>query len=291
MPDIELTADCSSCVGLCCVALGFRASADFAFDKAPGEPCRNLTPEHGCGVHATLRSRGMPGCTVYDCQGAGQRTTAVFAEAAARGEIPAATWRDPSVAPAMFATFARMRRLHDALWHLDHAAGREVSEDLHVEVQQHRDQASIVAHARLEDLPSEADVEELWEQIGPLLAAVSEQVRSETVAEPADLRGRDLAGARMRGRGMRGANLRGAMLVGADLREADLRAVDLAGADLRGARLDGADLTGALFCTQSQLDAARGNGAARLPAGLHRPGHWGNSGGAKPRGQVQAPPA
>ncbi|MDR3081083.1 MAG: pentapeptide repeat-containing protein, partial [Streptomyces sp.] len=38
----DLRADCSSCFALCCVALPFAASADFAIDKAAGTPCPNL---------------------------------------------------------------------------------------------------------------------------------------------------------------------------------------------------------------------------------------------------------
>ena len=68
----ELQADCARCFGLCCVALPFAASADFAVDKAAGSPCRNLRTDFGCGIHAELRQRGFNGCTVYDCFGAGQ---------------------------------------------------------------------------------------------------------------------------------------------------------------------------------------------------------------------------
>ena len=41
----ELTADCGRCFGLCCVALPFSRSADFAYDKPAGEPCVNLQPD------------------------------------------------------------------------------------------------------------------------------------------------------------------------------------------------------------------------------------------------------
>lgn len=60
----------------------------------------------------------------------------------------------------------------------------------------------------------------------------------------------------------------------ADLGGADLREADLIGADLRDADVRGADLTGALFLTQAQLNAARGDAATVLPAGLSRPAHW-----------------
>ncbi|MDD9205187.1 hypothetical protein PU560_01750, partial [Georgenia sp. 10Sc9-8] len=43
---------------------------------------------------------------------------------------------------------------------------------------------------------------------------------------------------------------------------------------LRAARLDGADLSAALFVTQSQLEAARGDHRTMVPAFLRRPLHW-----------------
>ena len=35
---IDLSGDCARCFGLCCVALPFTASADFARDKPAGTP-------------------------------------------------------------------------------------------------------------------------------------------------------------------------------------------------------------------------------------------------------------
>ena len=84
----------------------------------------------------------------------------------------------------------------------------------------------------------------------------------------------DLVGAALAGADLRDADLRGALLLGADLRDADLRRTDLLGADLRGADLAGADLRDALYLTQPQIDAARGDGRTRLGPGLRRPGHW-----------------
>ena len=40
-PVVKLVADCGRCVGLCCVAPGFVASADFAFSKPAGVACRH----------------------------------------------------------------------------------------------------------------------------------------------------------------------------------------------------------------------------------------------------------
>lgn len=73
----RLRADCDSCFGLCCVALPFAASVDFAADKHAGQPCANLRDNFRCGVHQDLRKIGYRGCTVYDCFGAGQHVTQV----------------------------------------------------------------------------------------------------------------------------------------------------------------------------------------------------------------------
>ena len=100
------------------------------------------------------------------------------------------------------------------------------------------------------------------------------------------LSGSDLIGQDLRGRDLRGASLRGAYLTGTDLTGADLRGADFTGADLRGADLCGADLTGALFLTQSQADAARGDGSTRLPLPLQRPLHWTSP---APRGPARRP--
>ena len=51
MQSTDLRADCSSCFGLCCVALTFSRSADFAIDKPAGEACPNLSADFRCGIH------------------------------------------------------------------------------------------------------------------------------------------------------------------------------------------------------------------------------------------------
>ncbi|HVI38643.1 MAG TPA: pentapeptide repeat-containing protein, partial [Gaiellales bacterium] len=106
-----------------------------------------------------------------------------------------------------------------------------------------------------------------------LLLRTSRLVRGKQ-SKKKERRGADLIGARLRGADLAKANLRGAYLIGADLRGADLRQADLIGADLRDADLRGADLTGALFLTQSQANAARGDGATKLPDAVTRPAHW-----------------
>jgi uncharacterized protein YjbI with pentapeptide repeats len=126
--------------------------------------------------------------------------------------------------------------------------------------------------------PAEAlvklDIDAHWQLANALLLRASELARAQVPGEKREWRGADLIGARLEAADLRGASLRGARLIGADLRRADLGLADLTGADLRGADLRGADLTGALFLTQSQLDAARGDASTRLPPSLAHPESW-----------------
>jgi len=256
MEPLELASDCSRCFGLCCTALPFRRSADFAFDKRPDEACRHLGESFGCGIHTTLRADGMTGCTVFECFGAGQRVS--------QETYGGVSWReDPATAAEMFAVFARVRDLHELLVLLEEAAG------LGADVGALRVRVAALAAGEPGTVQG-VDPFALRDEVGPVLDAISRRVRTGGVG----LRHADLAGADLRTRDLRDADLRGALLVGADLRDVDLTRADLLGADLRGADVGGADLTGALFLTQPQANAARGSAATRLPTRLNRPGHW-----------------
>jgi uncharacterized protein YjbI with pentapeptide repeats len=261
----RLTADCARCVGLCCVALPFTKSADFAFDKAAGEPCVNLGAGYGCRVHSRLRDIGFVGCTVYDCFGAGQQVTQVT--------FAGRSWRaDPESAAAMFQSFAVMRQLHELLWYLQDASARAVGEH------RHQIDSLRTSTERLAALPApellRVDVQAQRATVDPVLQQVSAVVRAAAGPGRRDFRRADLVGRSMRGADLRGADFRGALLLGADLRSADLRFADLIGADLRGARVHGADLSSTLFLTQFQINAASGDERTQLPPSVTRPGHW-----------------
>jgi uncharacterized protein YjbI with pentapeptide repeats len=263
--ELGLRADCASCFGLCCVALPFQASSDFAVDKPAGQPCANLQADFRCGIHDRLRESGYPGCTVYDCFGAGQKVS--------QQTFEGRDWRqDPGTARAMFAVFPVVRQLHELLWYLAEALELTEAATVHDDLRRalaEVDELTRAGAAQLQVL----DLGPVRQRANALLLRASELARA-GVPGRADHRGADLVGARLRGADLRGASLRGALLVGADLRGADLRRADLTGADLRGADLSGADLTGALFLTQAQLQAARGDGQTTLPPGLGRPSHW-----------------
>ncbi|MGB3437534.1 MAG: pentapeptide repeat-containing protein [Actinophytocola sp.] len=256
-----LRADCGSCFGLCCVAPAFAKSADFAIDKPAGRPCPNLLTDFRCGIHETLRPHGFPGCTVFDCLGAGQQVAQVT--------YGGVSWRDePGTATEMFDVFAVMRQLHEILWYLTEASAKAPADDVSTALKDVEERTNADAATLLE-----TDVDALRLRVRPLLARTSETLRA-GIRGKKDHRGADLIGAKLRKAALRGANLRGAYLIGADLTGADLREADLLGTDLRDANVRGADLTGALYLTQFQLNAAQGDESTSVSAGLIRPTHW-----------------
>jgi uncharacterized protein YjbI with pentapeptide repeats len=263
---LGLHADCSNCFGLCCVALPFAASADFAIDKDAGQPCRNLQADFRCGIHTSLRERGFPGCTVFDCYGAGQKVS--------QTTFGGQDWRrSPHNARQMFEVFPIMRRLHELLWYLTEALALPPARPLAAELRQALDQIDQLTRSNAETL-TEVDITSLRHEVNSLLLRASELVRAKIPGRKKNHRGADLIGANLKDANLHGANLRGAYLIAADLTNADLRTADLIGADLRDARLNGADLTGSIFLTQPQLNAAKGDAATKLPTTLSRPSHW-----------------
>ncbi|MGP4015983.1 pentapeptide repeat-containing protein [Saccharopolyspora sp. 5N708] len=262
----SLRADCTRCFGLCCVALPFAASADFAVDKAAGQPCTNLRTDFRCGIHANLRDRGFRGCTAFDCFGAGQKVSQLT--------FGGQDWRAAAhTAEQMFAVFPVMRQLHELLWYLTEALARPAARPVHDDLRRALERTDRLTRGSAETL-APIDVAALREDVNALLLRTSELVRATVAGRKKNHRGADLIGAKLRGANLRGASLRGAYLIAADLRGADLRTADVIGADFRDTDLRDADLTDSIFLTQPQLNAAKGNAATKLPTTLTRPTHW-----------------
>lgn len=261
-------ADCQNCFGLCCVALPYAKSADFAFDKDGGSPCKNLQSDYRCRIHQNLRNEGFRGCTVYECFGAGQKVSQVT--------YAGSDWREnPDTSKEMFEVFPIMQQLHEILYYLNEALQLEVTKPIHADLQ--------VALEETESFTTQSpgailnlDVRGHRAKVNELLLKSSEMVRAKAPARKNKKigRGMDLLGAKLRKADLRGASLRGGLLIAADLREADMKFADMIGADLRDADLSGADLTGSIFLTQAQLNAARGDRRTKLPGHLRTPDHW-----------------
>ena len=241
------------------MALTFSKSADFAIDKAAGEPCPNLDDAFRCTIHSKLRPEGFRGCTVYDCFGAGQE----ISRRAGR------SWREQP-GQQLFEALPILRQLHELLWYLAEALENKASQPIQAYLRTAADRVEEVS--RTADLTT-VDVVAERAAVNELLLTTSRLVRGRQPKKK-ERRGADLVGARLQKADLQKANLRGAYLIGADLRNADLRQADLIGADLRDANLEGADLTGALFLTQSQVNAAQGDSATKLPPAVARPPHW-----------------
>ncbi len=273
---LSLRGDCENCFGLCCAALPFTASVDFAIDKDAGQPCHNLQLDFRCGIHITLRQQGFRGCTVFDCFGAGQKVSQVT--------FGGQDWRQaPGTAKQMFEVLSIMRQLHELLWYLSEALTLQPARSIHTAVSKAFDETERLTHLSPDAL-MELDMVAYRADVNVLLLRTSELVRAEDCRQQKDSRsagrqkthgrGADLIGANLRGANLRAANLRGSYLIAADLRGADLRMADLIGADFRDADISDADLTGSIFLTQFQLNAAKGNDDTKLPPSLTRPTHW-----------------
>ncbi len=262
----NLSSDCQNCFGLCCVALPYAKSSDFAFNKDGGTPCRNLQADYRCSIHNNLRNNGFRGCVSYECFGAGQKVSQVT--------YKGNDWRsDPALAKEMFEVFPIMQQLHEMLLYLFEALHLEAVRPIYPELQAVFEKTEQLTNLDPKSI-IELDVLAHRAVVNDLLLRTSELVRAEVAPKKKIGRGLELLGAKLRGADLKGANLRGAFLIAADLRNADLRMSDLIGADLRDADLSGADLTGSIFLTQSQVNSARGNHHTKLPPSVRKPEHW-----------------
>jgi len=270
----SLQADCENCFGLCCAALPFAASVDFAIDKDAGQPCHNLQSDFRCGIHTTLRQQGFRGCTVFDCFGAGQKVSQVT--------FGGQDWRQsPGTAKQMFDVLSIMRQLHELLWYLSEAMTLQAARSIHSEVSIAFEETERLTQLSPDSL-MELDMVAHRADINALLLRTSELIRAEAARKQKNApgrqkdpgRGADLIGANLKGANLRAANLRGAYLIATDLRGADLRYADLIGADFRDANISGADLTRSIFLTQFQVNGAKGDANTKLPPSLTYPTHW-----------------
>jgi uncharacterized protein YjbI with pentapeptide repeats len=271
---IGLRPECDKCFGLCCVALPFAVSADFARDKRAGAPCPNLQPDFRCRIHSELKQKGFKGCTAFECFGAGQNVSQIT--------FGGRDWREDSeTASEMFAVFPKMIMLHELLWYLNEAQAHSATLPIRHELSR-----AFAEIERLTQLSAESikglDLQFHQAKMNQLFLKTSELVwrkaqRQDTKLcrkKRKDYRSADLIGKKMNSADFVGANFRGAYLIAADLHGADLRAADFIGADLRDTDLSGADLTGSIFLTQAQLNSAKGDASTELPPMLNRPSHW-----------------
>lgn len=265
-PD-HLQSSCDDCFGLCCVALPFAKTNDFAFDKDAGTPCQNLQSNYQCGIHQNLRDHGFQGCTVYECFGAGQQVS--------QHTYSGKDWKiHPEIASEMFEVFPIMQQLHEMLYYLNEAIQLDETASIKLELQRAIEETEELTKQSPIQL-KELSVSDHRTVVNKRLLQSSNLVRAKVKkATEIEKRGLDFLGANLKGANLKGMNLRGAFLIAADLRNADMRVTDLIGADLRDADVRGANMEGAIFLTQAQVNAAKGDSTTEIPTHLKRPSHW-----------------
>ncbi|MFT4416406.1 pentapeptide repeat-containing protein [Fredinandcohnia humi] len=264
----SVKADCENCFGLCCVALPYAKSSDFAFNKDGGTPCKNLSSDYRCSIHKDLRKNGFRGCAVYECFGAGQKVS----QKTYRGN----DWRNnKSLAKDMFEVFPIMQQLHEMLYYLHEALSLQETLPIHNQLKAAIEETENLTNLNPEEI-LKLDVPSHRFKVNDLLLQTSEMVRSQIKQNSKNQAKKrsEYIGAKLKGASLKGANLRGTLLIAADLRNSDLRFVDFIGADVRDANLSGANLTGSIFLTQAQVNSAIGDNQTKLPAHLKRPEHW-----------------
>ncbi|MBA9084951.1 hypothetical protein FHR92_001413 [Fontibacillus solani] len=263
----RLQSDCEACFGICCVALPYAKSADFAMDKEGGNPCRNLCTDHRCSIHEQLIEKGFHGCVSYECFGAGQHVS----QEIYKGK----DWREhPELSQEMFSVFPIVQQLHEMLYYLDQALELDETAAIRKQLQTVFDDIAALTKLELKDILN-LNVPVHRERVNMLLIEASERFRQDDVQRNKNMMMRkDLLGANLKGADLRGMNLRGALLIAANLRGADLRRADFIGADFRNADVSGADLRECIFLTQAQVNSAKGNRDTKLPRYLKVPDHW-----------------
>ncbi|WP_019243501.1 MULTISPECIES: pentapeptide repeat-containing protein [Bacillus] len=267
--DKYLTSDCDKCFGLCCVALPYAKSSDFAFDKDGGDPCRNLNSEYRCVIHNQLREKGFRGCVSYECFGAGQHVSQTIYQGV--------DWRrNTDKTSEMFAVFPIVQQLHEMICYLSQAFELPETKTFRKALKNAYDKTVEMTNRSPEEI-LHLDIPGHRNNVNELLVMTSDLVRKQFVERNKKRKikkGLDYLGANLYGVDFRGASLRGTLLIAANLSNADLRKVDFIGADLRDTDLSNADLTDGIFLTQSQINSAKGNKYTKLPEYLTPPSHW-----------------
>jgi uncharacterized protein YjbI with pentapeptide repeats len=263
----KLRSDCENCFGLCCVALPYGKSADFPFNKAGGDPCRNLCSVNLCTIHSQLREKGFRGCVSYECFGAGQHVS--------QSIYNGRDWRENAEhAEEMFAVYPIVQQLHEMLWYLKQALNLKETQSIRSSLQLSYEETTELTTKKSKEI-LEIDVAAHRSKVNSLLVETSKLYRHDVNHKKKKIKkDRDSLGANLQGMNLQGEDFRGKLLIGANLRNSNLKKADFIGADLRDADLRGAELTDTLFLTQSQVNSAIGDIHTELPAYLDKPRHW-----------------
>lgn len=261
----KLFSQCEKCCGLCCVALYFSKSEGFPEDKMPGKPCMHLLSDFRCRLHSSLEKEGLKGCMSFDCFGAGSHVTQV--------NFKNKNWQShPEIAEEMYATYLGIHQYHQMLWYLIESASivedAALAKEIDALIAENEKITALDAQAFLgfDRSPHRQEVNGVLKRVCALMKDKFPLSAEERVV---DFMGYDLSKQDLSGR-----DFSFTLMVAANLKDSNLLGVNLLGTDLRDANLCDADLSEALFLTQMQVNAAKGNKNTKLPPRIMRPKAW-----------------
>ena len=126
----SLKADCEKCFGLCCVALPFAASIDFAVNKDGGKPCTNLQSDYKCSIHIEiLEEKGIKVVQCLNVSALDKRLLKLRLKELIGGKMLLHPRK-------MYDAFPVMHQLHEMLWYLNEAILLKATQTIHKELKE-----------------------------------------------------------------------------------------------------------------------------------------------------------
>ncbi|MGL5676802.1 MAG: pentapeptide repeat-containing protein [Cellulosilyticaceae bacterium] len=257
----ELHIDCKNCSGLCCVALYCSKIDGFPENKDAGVPCKHLEADFKCDIHGELIEKNLRGCLNYECFGAGQKVTRMYADKGG--------WeQNPSQRAEIYQVFLGVTQLYQMRWYLLQALELHVSSERDGAIEKLIQENGEIVEQEPKKILS-YDLEAYRERVNVLLKALTNQVRTTK-----DNGNKNFFGKNLKGKNLDGKDFTMALMIAANLEKCRLRRANLLGADMRDTNIKDTDLSESLFLTQMQINSAKGNAETKLPSYLSRPSTW-----------------
>lgn len=258
-------SDCSKCSGLCCTALFFSKMDGFPEDKIAGKPCINLQKDFKCKIHTELEKNKMKGCIGYDCFGAGQHVTQMIF----RGQ----TWQDtPTQSKEIYDVFVVVFQLYQIRYFLAEALMICKTKSLSDEISNLITENEAMCNDSPKDI-LEIDIDSYRDRANRLIKQVCrmflDSLGNKDKKCPSDFLGKNF-----KNKDMSGYDFSVRLLIAANFEGCVFDGTIFLGADTRDTDFSNADLSKALFISQGQINAARGNRNTKLPKHLHYPVTW-----------------
>lgn len=255
--------DCSKCSGLCCTALFFSKMDGFPENKVAGKPCIKLKNDYYCKIHNELEKRNMRGCIGYDYFGAGQHVT----QAIYKGE----TWKTSKEnAQEIFDVFIIVFQLYQIRYFLEESLLVSSAKDLGGNIQKLINENENICNATPQSIIN-FDIEGYRNRVNIILKQVSASIQKgfKNNNKPTDFLGRSF-----KKRDMSGIDLSMKLLIATNFDSCRFDGTIFLGADTRDTNFSNANLREAVFLTQGQINAAKGNRNTKLPNHLDYPTTW-----------------